>query len=186
MAMHNKYFTFWPRFWAGLLDLLVLFPVTLLDHWFWRRHASTEVRVVWLLFVGLSTPLYRILLHGFLGQTVGKRILGIRVLDVAGSPLRMRQAMLRESPWLAFTAWALALGLPRVLHGLGPSPVPLAELIRPAWIMVAFFVVELVTMLGNAKRRALHDFLAGSVVTRLRKPGLAGARADRVFGGETC
>jgi uncharacterized RDD family membrane protein YckC len=186
MAMHNKYFTFWPRFWAGLLDLFVLFPVTLLDYWFWRQPASTELRTTWLVFVAVSAPLYRILLHGLTGQTVGKRALDIRVLDVSGSPLSLRQAILRDLPWLAYTAWVLALSLPRVLDGLGPSQVLLAELHWPVRIMVTFILVELVTTLANAKRRAVHDFLAGSVVTRLRKPGLAPVRADRVFGGETC
>jgi uncharacterized RDD family membrane protein YckC len=37
--------------------------------------------------------------------------------------------------------------------------------------MFAWFVLELLTMLTNNKRRALHDFIAGSVVVRLARTG---------------
>jgi uncharacterized RDD family membrane protein YckC len=35
----------------------------------------------------------------------------------------------------------------------------------------AWLLLELATMLGNPHRRALHDFIAGSVVMRVRKQG---------------
>jgi uncharacterized RDD family membrane protein YckC len=174
MAMLNRYFTFWPRFWAGCMDVLVLVPVGLADHWLWDQDASTAVRVVWFAFASTAALLYRILLHGLWGQTVGKRIMGIRVLDVSGSALKMWQAILRDSLWLAFTAWFVASQLPWVLRGVDPSQVPVAQMGWLPWVTAIVLLAELMTMLGNARRRALHDLLAGSVVIRQRKRWTAG------------
>ena len=44
------------------------------------------------------------------------------------------------------------------------------------WIIsfsgLAWFLIEVITMLANNKRRALHDFIAGSVVVRVSNKSL--------------
>lgn len=35
-----------------------------------------------------------------------------------------------------------------------------------AWIALGWFLVEIVSMLTNERRRAVHDLIAGSVVVR--------------------
>jgi uncharacterized RDD family membrane protein YckC len=35
-----------------------------------------------------------------------------------------------------------------------------------SWLSIAWFLLEIVTMLTNEKRRALHDMIAGSVVIK--------------------
>jgi uncharacterized RDD family membrane protein YckC len=169
MAMRDRYQTFWPRFWAGSIDALVMAPVGAMDLWFWHQDASTAVRVAWLGFGNSAGLLYSILLHGLWGQTVGKRVMGIRVLDVSGSALKMWQACLRDSMGIALTAWILVARLPLVLCGLDPRGVPGAQMGWLQLVSAALLFVELTTMLTNAKRRALHDLLAGSVVIRQRK-----------------
>jgi uncharacterized RDD family membrane protein YckC len=169
MAMRDKYRTFWPRFWAGLVDALVLAPVGVMDLWFWHQDASTAARVVWWTFGHAAGLLYSILLHGLWGQTLGKLVMGIRVLDVSGSPLKMWQAVLRDSLGIAFATWVILSRLPLVLSGLDPR---LAATDQMGWLQLAsaaLLLLELATMQTNAKRRALHDLLAGSVVIRLRK-----------------
>jgi uncharacterized RDD family membrane protein YckC len=149
-------------------------PLGALDLWFWHQDAPTAVRVAWLTFGNTSGLLYSILLHGFWGQTVGKRVMGIRVLDASGSALKMWQAILRDSLGLALAAWVIASRLPWVLCGLDPRALPGAQMGWLQLVSATLLFVELTTMLTSAKRRALHDVLAGSVVIRLRKRWTAG------------
>jgi len=98
----------------------------------------------------------------------------VKVLDKSEARLSMGQAVLRDSVLLAFVAWGLFLDLPTVIAGNSPyaegAPIGIARLIA-LYAMFAWFVLELLTMLTNNKRRALHDFIAGSVVVRLARTG---------------
>src|SRR5688500_16537386 len=110
-AVEKKYRTFWLRFWAGNVDALVLSPILLVDYWFWKQDIPIATRVPWFTLSSLVWPAYSILLHGRSGQTVGKRLLRIRVVDVSGEALTMVQALRRELINLPFTVWSVVTGL---------------------------------------------------------------------------
>ena len=78
----------------------------------------------------------------------------------------MRQAVLRDSLMLMWSLWGVVVELPDVAKGI--SPYNSTET-STAWAYagLVLFVLELVTMLTNSKRRAIHDFIAGSVVVRI-------------------
>lgn len=44
---------------------------------------------------------YFVLLHGLTGQTLGKRLLGARVVTAEGAPLGFPRALIRQAAWLA-------------------------------------------------------------------------------------
>ena len=116
-----------------------------------------------------------------LGGTPGKLILRLRIARVDGGPVTLAQAFVRHLPELflgavlttgsAMAAWQLGLTL---------SPLPDSESLRqiqsaaPSWMQPVSVVQqiwiwsELVVMLTNERRRALHDFIAGTVVIRHR------------------
>jgi|KBSSwiStaDraftv2_1062776.scaffolds.fasta_scaffold377196_2 uncharacterized RDD family membrane protein YckC len=169
-----KYRTFWPRFWAGFIDAFVLLPLGWVDSAVWDNISATAFLVPWFVLYSLSDVAYTIVLHGLYGQTIGKRLMGVKVLDKSEARLSMGQAVLRDSVLLAFVAWGLFLDLPTVIAGNSPyaegAPIGIARLIA-LYAMFAWFVLELLTMLTNNKRRALHDFIAGSVVVRLARTG---------------
>jgi uncharacterized RDD family membrane protein YckC len=76
-----KYATIWRRFWAGILDTLIFVPVLILTYYL-RHHTQNP----WLLAVGvLLTSLfalaYSIGMHSATGQTLGKMVTHIRVVD---------------------------------------------------------------------------------------------------------
>jgi uncharacterized RDD family membrane protein YckC len=166
----NQYRTFWRRFWAGVIDALVLWPLLWVDEAIGARTGSAPLLVLWSVFYSLSGVAYTIVLHGRYGQTIGKVILGVKVLDVSGSRLSMKQAVLRDSVLLVLVLGGLVVDLPSIAAGRNPYADGV-ELTTVQLILLnatlAWFVVELVTMLSNARRRALHDFIAGSVVVRV-------------------
>lgn len=168
-AGRRRYRTFWRRFAAGLVDGIIFFPLYWLDRWIWEA-APAALLVPWHAAHSASFVLYSVLLHGCFGQTAGKWLMRVKVYDVSGARLSMRQAVLRDIVYIALVVYGLAIELPLVAQGGDPYD-PEREPGLAMWISVyasvAWFALEIVTMLSNRKRRAVHDFIAGSVVMRV-------------------
>jgi uncharacterized RDD family membrane protein YckC len=114
------------------------------------------------------------------GGTPGKLLLRTRVVMLDGSPVTWKAAMLRYSIYLLFSlASMLALGI-----GLLNLQIPDGQYFSmgfmernalivgaaPSWHEVTIWLMQIWTwseflvILLNKKRRALHDYLAGTVV----------------------
>lgn len=165
-----QYRTFWQRFWAGFIDALVLTPLALTTDWAFANLSTPFFCAYW---VGMSFLYfgYAVLLHGHFGQTIGKRVTRVRVLDVSGSKLTLRQALTRESPSVPPILYLLWIDMPYLLQGQNPgSPEVLQEqgifYLAAQVFSFLWFVLEVATMLTNKRRRAIHDFIASSVVVR--------------------
>ena len=165
--MEQRYNTFWPRFCAAFIDGLVLWPISwLLDS---AQKASLPVVTYVAMFLDQTIPFaYAIYLHGTYGQTVGKWLMKVQVLSVDETRLTMRQAFLRDSIGLSLIAVYLLFAISPVFSGVSPSSREFYEHIPSViWkVGLITFALELITMLTNEKRRALHDYIAGSVVVR--------------------
>jgi uncharacterized RDD family membrane protein YckC len=162
-----KYSTFWRRFIAGFIDGLVLMPITWIDSFVSSSNLSTHLIVEWAIISHSAAWVYNVLMHGYYGQTIGKMISKVKVVDVSESPISMRQAFLRDSVYAGLSTIALILFLyQKFFSGDVESPVikSLTNLLGLTGFI--WFLVEIVTMLTNEKRRALHDFIAGPVVVR--------------------
>jgi uncharacterized RDD family membrane protein YckC len=176
---YPNYRTAWRRFWAGLIDGFVLQPLIWLNGWIWSAFHTPLLLVPWFVCCAMSFVAYSVLLHWRWGQTLGKRATGVRVHSLSGGPLSLRQAAMRDIVPLIATIVVVLVGLPEVAHGKSPYPDATAgfaglgtfDRVR-LWSMGAWWILEVVTMLFNSKRRALHDFIAGTVVTRVTTPPL--------------
>lgn len=125
--------------------------------------------VVWLAVRCTISWLYSILLHARYGQTLGKMVVGVKVLDVSEQRIpTLRQAFLRDSGYIILSA--LSLGYVIYLTATNQSLTGPDRLTPPLQILAgAIFgwsLLEIITMLTNHKRRALHDWIAGTVVVR--------------------
>lgn len=145
--------SFWERLGAYLIDGVLLAVVFLL---------------VWLVFWVLSMPMYvseaytpragvgsipmRVLAEVFSfvyrlstewtmdGQTLGKKVLGIRVVKADGSPADGQTLVVRELMFVALLA------------------IPMVSLL--------VYIANIVLVAGTEKRQALHDLIANSVVVK--------------------
>ena len=162
-----KYSTFWPRFWAGVVDGLIFWPLDWVYQWVFPA-VSIPSRIVVFVVYASALSLYNIWMVARFGQTLGKMVCKVVVLDVSEAPLRFHQAVLREIFNILGLAINLMVVIPRIVRGVDVSadlkltPVDWAL----AFLGLGLFGVELITMLTNDKRRALHDFIAGTVVVR--------------------
>ena len=179
----QKYRTFWPRFWASFTDGVVLLPVALILQYYVTIEASFWEHMRWLFVIVLIVNtaywwVYTIYMHGRFGQTVGKRATYVRVVDAGTEePITFKNALIRDSiplailaPLLIYESYRFLVGLPMGELLIGTESDTDSTTSREMWtsvVVLAWWVAEFVTMLTNDKRRAVHDFIAGTVVVRM-------------------
>ncbi|HEX8367237.1 MAG TPA: RDD family protein [Pyrinomonadaceae bacterium] len=164
----EKYQTFSARFWALTLDSILLLPLGILQELI--KSAEYSENLKWILFfiVNLAEIIYFIVMHGLFGQTVGKMLAKVKVLDVSEAPIKFRQAVLRDAPQLLFTVCSYSF-----LYPLTPADIQVNSIalwkIPFLFLILAWGVADLVVFFTNDKRRALHDYIAGTVVVRINQ-----------------
>ncbi len=168
----NRYRTFWRRFWALFFDGFVVgIPILLLVLGL-QSAGIVEKRPDPYLshFLQALALTYYIAMHAAFGQTVGKMITGVRVMhESEESGISTGQAIMRDivpvCSMIASLAYLALFGMPpedASLSGVAAAAVYAAALAQLAWSLA-----EILTMLFNARRRALHDFIARTVVVRI-------------------
>ena len=171
-----RYAGFWPRLGAALVDMVVLLPI--IGGSFWAATESKTTQLVLELPLATAFAVYSIYFIRRWGQTIGKMALKIRVVSLDGAPAGFRRAFYRHVVDLAFslassmlTIYGLlsvaddeyaALGFVERMELLNTVTGDLPDIVL--WLSFAWTASELVVLLLNEKRRALHDFIAGTVV----------------------
>lgn len=172
-----RYAGFWVRAGAGLIDFIVFLPLILLYFWMESHsRAGTLLMVVpyYLFYAG-----YCILFLAKYGKTPGKMVMKIEVTRTDGARIGSREALLRHSVDVIFGLITGVGMLVAVLHteptifnsemtwiernklimNNSPTFATTAGLLSTAWAYS-----ELIVLLFNKKKRAIHDFIAGTVV----------------------
>jgi uncharacterized RDD family membrane protein YckC len=170
-----RYAGFWPRLGAGLVDLVVLAPIIALSFWSMSTRTTALLAEVPLT---LFFAFYNIYFVGRWGQTIGKMALGIKVVNLDGTNAGFVRAFYRHSVDLGFSIVTATLNIYALASISSAEFDPLSFAGRmqllgehtPRWndlvsgLTVAWGASELIVLLLNTKRRALHDFIAGTVV----------------------
>ena len=169
---------FWQRFGAIWIDLIVMLPFMLLFMYLDGLHRTVKFATV--VPFTLFFWAYRIYFHARWGATLGKMATGVKITRVDGSPIGYTEALKRFAVDAVLAVGMIAAQLfaisgmtdaefdalawrERTQHLATLMPVwykPLTYL-RQAW-----FWSEFIVLLSNKRRRALHDFIAGTVVIK--------------------
>ncbi len=162
----NRYGTFWRRFFAGFIDGFILGGIESVLGVFEPGNVAGWEAIAWASFSAAITLAYSVGMHARFGQTVGKMATGVLVLDVSEArKLSLWQAFLRDVGLVGIDGCSLAYGMLALAFGLGErAAIAVAVVLGGASFL--WFVLEVLTMLSNDRRRALHDWIAGSVVVR--------------------
>lgn len=172
--MTDKYATILLRGCARILDGLLFMPFGFIS-----LHALTSspvwARIVAFVVSSSAFLVYRIVMHGTLGQTLGKMATGVIVRDLSEQPLSMRQAVLRDIAGVVLLPVTLVVYIPLIVRGVNPfRPEHMPALHwQLGYLTFGWSVIDVVTVFANRKRRALHDFIAGSVVVRMQPDDLS-------------
>lgn len=170
------YAGFWQRFGAGIVDTLVLAPF--LYVFYFLESFSISISMMMVVFSSALYSAYTIYFHYKFGATLGKMASKIKVTRPDGSALDLKQATLRSSVDIGFAIFAataqiiaitnvnqeeyLAAGwFERIdyIAPLLPSWHDLVTIGSNIWVWS-----ELLVLLLNKRKRAIHDFIAGTVV----------------------
>lgn len=163
----DKYSTFGPRFWASIIDGIVI-TISSAIIGFLGAHAGGGIQTTLGYIDMMQFAVYSIAFHTLYGQTLGKMALDVKVVDhQSEESISFKQAFLRDCV-------PVVMLLLLVIASVFVSVTQADE--TPIWLiytMMAFGIsyflwhtLEIITMLFNDKNRAMHDFIAGTVVIR--------------------
>ena len=169
------YAGFWRRFGAFWLDFLVLLPLSALNLW---GIAHYRLFLAYSFLPGTAFGFfYSVYLVRRYGGTPGKLMAGLRIRKINGAEIGYREAVLRYLPeWLLGLPGSIALIAATVaMSDADYSALPGVAVkdltaVMPRWqhyTSIAFQIwiwSEFVVMMTNRKRRAIHDFIAGTIV----------------------
>lgn len=172
-----EYGGFWRRFGANTIDALVFFPVAI---------AAAFVMITlnfWLILPiqilsGILGAAYTTFMHAWYGATLGKMATGLSVRKTSLYPISWDEAVKRNSVdyvFLMITAIgniSTFLVIPReeLLRASIFDMSPLLQHYQSPLFSVCqtffglWFWSEIVVLLFNEKKRAIHDLIAGTVV----------------------
>lgn len=177
-----EYAGFWRRFGAYWLDFFALLPLVALS--MWGNGQSRLFNLYYFLPGALIGLLFHVYLVKRYGGTPGKLILKIKISKLDGNNVGYKEAMLRYSVlFVLSTAMSIAL----IIATMGMTDAEYfsmgwmertQQMVKqaPSWYQIVNITIniwiwgEFITMLTNKKRRAVHDFMAGTVVIRSKMP----------------
>src|SRR5580658_10088329 len=171
-SLAARYSTFAPRFWTGFVDACVLWPIGFVTFAFLSLDIPRILAALLVIVESLAWLIYTVVMHGRYGQTFGKMVTKVRVVDYrTEGQISFRQAWLREGIPMVLSLGLLGYEVFAILTGSAtPRSIANGEALtesKPFWLLSAipgfWFLAEVLTMLTNRKRRALHDFIAGTV-----------------------
>jgi uncharacterized RDD family membrane protein YckC len=176
------------------LDGLITTPLVLLI----MLNTSRLLMVATVMFSFIFEVFYEVYLVRRFGGTPGKLIVGLRILKTDGSPVGYREAALRVAPDMTFSFLGiigLLIALSKMTNAeysgfLNAAFYSQLVALSPAWSRGVSIIErvwnwgELIVLQTNRKKRALHDFIAGTVVVQFAKHAGSPAIRPTLFPSE--
>lgn len=172
------YAGFWKRLAAAIVDMPIFILIIYLFHF--TQTVNIEVAIISAVVYSFLFPLYSVVFNLKYGGTLGKLAVGIRVTKPKGEKIDLREALLRSSVDIFF-AVLFAVSQVYAISNVDPEAYLMAgyieqmNLISPLYPAInkytnilswVWFWSEMVVLLFNKRKRALHDYIAGTVVIK--------------------
>ncbi|MFW1774167.1 RDD family protein [Acinetobacter seifertii] len=172
------YAGFWKRLSAGIIDMLVMIPLMIIGYF--TQNISIIISMITVVIAALFAITYIIYFHYRFGATIGKMVVGIKITRPDGSKISLIQAVLRSSVDIVFCIItviseliALSYADPEIYLNAGKiDQAKYILLFYPAWYSIVNSASELwtwsefIVLLFNKRKRAIHDFIAGTIVIK--------------------
>jgi len=162
----DRYRTGIYRFFAMVIDGLVISLLAWLLKF--PLNINSGILFVLVAIIELALPYaYSIILHANIGQTIGKMAMGVKVFNKDEQrPIGYGRALLRDIVPLTLLMFVQFMAF--------YEPSEKIDVVFYISTVMGLFlftwsILELITMLFNAKRRAFHDYIAGTVVLKVKR-----------------
>lgn len=174
----NIYAGFWRRFGALWLDVIFVLPVILFIQFF--NSLNKDIYFITLIPNLLFLLWYNIYLPKQYGGTPGKLAVGIKIIRIDGYSIGWNEAILRHIVMLALSVLSSIMLAVSVLEAdndiftnLGwleqsqylAARTPVYTKIH-SWVSNIWVYSEMIVLLLNDRKRAIHDFIAGTVIVK--------------------
>jgi uncharacterized RDD family membrane protein YckC len=174
----SLYAGFWSRLGSLLLDFLIILPVTGIILYVNNLALGYYIlTIVPSLIFGLWYNIYLVQKYG---GTPGKLIVGIKIISSNGKKVEWKHAILRHLVLFAITLISIfmmirAVGIAdesyyasltwmqKSQYLMSLSPI---LLLIYTWSSNIWIYGELIVLLTNKRKRAVHDFIAGTVIIK--------------------
>ena len=166
----KRFDTYWERFWAIAIDSSIL--TFILQFSKFITFPAFSLSSILLEIVISNIPyLYAVLMVGKYGQTIGKMIMKVKVVDNATEDsISYSQSFMREIVPMVLVTTSIILNFILFsdidLENYKVSTLGYILIFFPSGMLAIWSILEIVTMLFDDKKRALHDKIAETVVIR--------------------
>jgi uncharacterized RDD family membrane protein YckC len=179
----DVYGDFGSRLAAILIDLVFLAPLGLLSYL--MNPLDKNFQIAFIIFNFFIICWYQIYLVKKYGGTPGKLLAGLKIICINGTKAGWKEAILRHSVGLALSL-AFNIVLINAMARADNSHYASLAWTKKNLYLTTFFPLffniekwlnniwswsELVVLLTNKKKRALHDFIAGTIVVKIKYMG---------------
>jgi len=172
------YAGFWKRFCAGWADAFIILPLALL--FLWLQGFNRPLALMITIPSSILFAMYNVYFNARFGGTLGKLAVGIRITRPDGSKIKWAEAWKRSAVDLVFAfvvlifeVWGLTQIDPSRYTSLGwTERTQLMQKYFPSWYVWITVLQQLWTwsevfvLLFNKRKRAIHDFIAGTIVIK--------------------
>ncbi|MHC4260497.1 MAG: RDD family protein [Planctomycetota bacterium] len=178
LSGERVYAGFWKRLCAGFADAFIVVPLVFL--FVWLEGFDRTLAILITIPSSILFAMYSVYFNARFGGTPGKLAVGIRIAKPNGMRIGWPEAWKRSAVDLVFAflvlvfqVWALLHVDPEhysslgwiertdLLHEHQPSWFNSVTILQQVWIWS-----EVVVLLFNKRKRAIHDFIAGTVVIK--------------------
>jgi uncharacterized RDD family membrane protein YckC len=165
----NKYDTFGARFGAAIVDGVIFLPLTFLDAYAADKIMGvTGLLILWTVISMGLFQFYSIYMHGRYGQTIGKRTMGVKIITFPEElPINFKHAFIRDLPYTIILLADIVIAIVLIINPeliFNNAVTSISDLFGYAWLL--WFLLEIISMLFNDKKRAVHDIIAKTVVIK--------------------
>lgn len=175
---NDIYAGFWVRLGSMLLDGIIMLPLIFIV--LYLNGLSVNMYFYIIIPNLLFGIWYNIYLPKKYGGTPGKLIVGIKIIKIDGKPIGWKEAILRYSVLLGLTIFSVIVMIISLLKAdenifnslswLKRTEYLMSLAATPfmihAWASNIWVYSEFIVLLTNKRKRAAHDFIAGTVIVR--------------------
>ncbi|MDP4182675.1 MAG: RDD family protein [Bacillota bacterium] len=152
-----KYIGFWKRVLAILIDIIFLIPIAILYLKTYKYFVSHKMIAPVLIYYILIYA-YHIFFITKYGGTPGKLLTKIKIVNKNCENLSIKQVLLRYSPQILGTLIFLIMNF----YNLNSEQNKVLKLINS--LIGYFTMADVLVIVFDNKKRAIHDYIAGSFV----------------------
>jgi len=176
----SLYAGFWVRLGSIFLDFLIIIPFTTIILYL------NNLQLNFYFFTLIPSLIFGLWYNVFLvnkyGGTPGKLLVGIKIIKINGQSVEWKEAILRHIVMFGITLISIFIMIRSIgiadsnyyesltwiqksQYLIGLSPVLFSIY---TWLSNIWVYSELIVLLTNKRKRAIHDFIAGTVIIRTK------------------